>query len=189
MEKKFTSLVLAFVATLQIIISPVYGQSRATCTGAMIRSFGPCMNFLTGGSNASSPTPDCCSSLKNLVSNGQDCLCLIVTGVVPLQIPINRTLAISLPRACRMSRVPVECKEKPNGSEPNLSPATSPPSPRAPVIPQPVTPSLAPESDFVPTLTPPGMRPTLVPSAAETAHNVFRSIMAAALGVYFLKFY
>ncbi|XP_073029995.1 non-specific lipid transfer protein GPI-anchored 20-like [Primulina eburnea] len=186
--KSFTFLVLAFVATLLIIIRPVYGQSRAICTGAMIRSFGPCINFLTGGSNASSPTPDCCSSLKNLVSNGQDCLCLIVTGGVPLQIPVNRTLAISLPRACKMSRVPVECKEKPSGSGPDLSPASSPPSPRVPIIPQPVIPSLAPESDLVPTLTPPGMRPTLVPSTAEMAHNVFSSLTAAALGVYFLKF-
>ncbi|KZV56273.1 lipid binding protein, partial [Dorcoceras hygrometricum] len=59
---------------------------------------------------ASSPTPDCCISLKNLVSNGQDCLCHSLLQEASLfQTPINRTLAISLPRACRTSNVRIEC--------------------------------------------------------------------------------
>jgi hypothetical protein len=37
-------------------------------------------------------------------------LCLVVTGSVPFGVPINRTLAISLPRACNVPGVPVQCE-------------------------------------------------------------------------------
>lgn len=96
--------------TLMMIVGNVYGQSSSVCTGPMMRSFNSCISFLAGGSNASSPTAACCRSLRDLMSNGQDCLCLIVTGGVPFQVPINRSLAISLPKACRQSGVPVQCK-------------------------------------------------------------------------------
>ncbi|KAI3469596.1 hypothetical protein Pfo_026259 [Paulownia fortunei] len=205
----FPCLVLAFAITQILIVMPVNGQSSTICTGAMIRSFSPCINFLTSGSNASSPTADCCNSLRSLMSNGQDCMCLIVTGGVPFQVPLNQTLAISLPRACRMSGVPIECKataspvpapdpQNPGESGPNMSPRLSPPSPRAPFFPQysppslapegDMTPPLAPEGDIVPTLTPPGMRPTLTPSAAHPSHSALPSLLAV-LGVILLKCY
>ncbi|KAL0435711.1 UNVERIFIED_CONTAM: hypothetical protein Sradi_0279000 [Sesamum radiatum] len=77
----------------------------------MITTFTPCLNYVTGSSGrGSSPTEDCCNSLKSLMNDGMDCACLIVTGNVPLSIPfINRNLAISLPRLCQTS-VPVQCK-------------------------------------------------------------------------------
>ncbi|KAK4418294.1 hypothetical protein Salat_2242100 [Sesamum alatum] len=77
----------------------------------MISSFTPCLNYVTGSSGrGSSPTEDCCNSLKSLMNDGMDCACLIVTGNVPLSIPfINRNLAISLPGVCQTS-VPVQCK-------------------------------------------------------------------------------
>ncbi|CAA7026527.1 unnamed protein product [Microthlaspi erraticum] len=74
----------------------------------MLSSMTGCMSFLTGGGN--SPTSDCCEALKSLTGTGMDCLCLIVTAGVPLNLPINRTLAISLPSACDMPGVPVKCK-------------------------------------------------------------------------------
>lgn len=106
----FPCLIPILIFACIVLAMPVVGQTSRACTGAMLSSFGNCIGFLASRSNASSPTSDCCSSLKSLMSNGQDCLCLIVTGGVPFQVPINRTLAISLPRACRMSGVPVECK-------------------------------------------------------------------------------
>ncbi|KAE8665434.1 putative mitochondrial ribosomal protein L24 [Hibiscus syriacus] len=44
------------------------------------------------------------------MSGSMDCACLIFTASVPIQLPINRTLAISLPQACNMDSVPVQCK-------------------------------------------------------------------------------
>ncbi|KAE8686150.1 Bifunctional inhibitor/lipid-transfer protein/seed storage 2S albumin superfamily protein, putative isoform 1 [Hibiscus syriacus] len=61
-------------------------------------------------SGSSSPTQGCCGSLKLLMGSSMDCACLIFTASVPIQLPINRTLALSLPRACNMGGVPVQCK-------------------------------------------------------------------------------
>lgn len=106
-QRSLPFLGLAFV----VLILPVYGQVTTSCTASMISSFSPCMNFLTNSTaTGTSPTADCCSALKSLTSNGRDCACLIVTGNVPFQIPINRSLAISLPRACNMPGVPLQCK-------------------------------------------------------------------------------
>jgi len=95
-----------------VMAAPAYAQITTPCNASSINSlFSPCMNFLTNGSgNGTSPTAECCNSLKSLTSGGMNCLCLVVTGNVPFSIPINRTLAISLPRTCNMPRLPVQCK-------------------------------------------------------------------------------
>ncbi|XP_060215592.1 non-specific lipid transfer protein GPI-anchored 21-like [Lycium barbarum] len=162
----------------------VSGQNGTACSAAMLRSFSPCINFISnGGSNNSSPTSDCCRSLKYVMSNGTDCLCLIVTGNVPFRVPINRTLAISLPKACKMAGVPLQCKaspspnpapgpatlrptESPRSSQRPRSPTESPrssqrprsppsPSPEATNVPQPFTPPSGPVADKTPDLSPP----------------------------------
>ncbi|XP_056857702.1 non-specific lipid transfer protein GPI-anchored 21-like [Raphanus sativus] len=130
----------------------ILAQINTPCSPTMLSSVTGCMNFLTGG--GSSPTTDCCEALKSLTGTGLDCLCLIVTASVPINLPINRTLAISLPRACGMPGVPVKCKasaaplpapgpvslgpttpptetETPQGS-PSLGPTTSPTSSKTP---------------------------------------------------------
>ncbi|KAL3812593.1 hypothetical protein ACJIZ3_013861 [Penstemon smallii] len=201
---------ISFVIALTIIVVPVNGQSSSLCTGPMMRIVTPCISFLASGSNVSRPSSDCCSSIKDLMSNGQDCLCLIVTGGAPFEVPINRTLAISLPRSCRMSGVPIECKataspipspdsrnQGQNGPN-NMFPGLFPP-PTGPFInPQPSPPSFTPgggrttpfvPGDVVPTLTPPGMRPTLISSATQPFHNALSSLIVAVLGVILLKFY
>lgn len=101
------------LAMIVVLIIPVYGQINSPCSASMISSFSPCMNFVTNSSaNGTSPTADCCNSLKSLTSGGMDCLCLILTGNIPFQMPVNRTTVISLPRACNMASVPVQCKGK-----------------------------------------------------------------------------
>ncbi|KAJ6938767.1 hypothetical protein NC651_005260 [Populus alba x Populus x berolinensis] len=90
---------MAMLSTLLVI--SVNGQINTPCTVSMISSFTPCVNFITGSTNnGSPPTASCCSSLKSLMSTGTDCACLLLTANVPLQLPINRTLAVSLPGAC-----------------------------------------------------------------------------------------
>ncbi|EYU45664.1 hypothetical protein MIMGU_mgv1a025564mg, partial [Erythranthe guttata] len=170
--------VLAFA--IIIVVEGQQSNSSSVCTGPMIRSFSSCISFLSGGSKSSSPTSACCASLKDLMINGQDCLCLIVTGGVPFQIP-NRNLALSLPRACKMSGVPVECKA------PFIPQPLTPPSP-TPVGGGGRTPFVPPSSDSIPTMTPPGMRPTLTTSAAKPpSHSVLPiSLLVAVLGFFLL---
>lgn len=107
---------IAIPAILVLLISlllSVNGQISTPCTASMLSTFTPCLNYITGSSsNGSSPTGDCCSALKSLIPTGMDCACLLVTANVPIQLPINRTLALSLPRACKMGGVPLQCKGK-----------------------------------------------------------------------------
>ncbi|XP_012832345.1 PREDICTED: non-specific lipid-transfer protein-like protein At2g13820, partial [Erythranthe guttata] len=94
-----------------ILFAPVWGQITTSCTPAMIMAFAPCLNFVTNNSsNGVGPTAFCCNSLKSLMINGKDCVCLIAIGSIPFQIPVNRTLALSLPRACNVPGVPLRCK-------------------------------------------------------------------------------
>ncbi|KAK6130157.1 hypothetical protein DH2020_036073 [Rehmannia glutinosa] len=210
-------LIFALAISATVLFSPVSGQIITTpCTPTMITAFTPCMNFVTNSSpNGTTPTAACCNSLSSLMTNGKECLCLIATGSVPFRIPINRTLAVSLPRACNMPGVPLQCKAAgapapapaPELAPPEpLSPRSAPgadasptppaPTSTAPFIPQSSPPSLAPdgdivptEGDIVPTLTPPGMRPTLTTSSTHPSHSALPSLMAV-LGLFIiLKFY
>ncbi|CAA0815545.1 Bifunctional inhibitor/lipid-transfer protein/seed storage 2S albumin superfamily protein [Striga hermonthica] len=104
----------------------------------IITSFRPCLNYFTGSSGTgSSPTEDCCNSLRSFMVNNMDCVCLVVTGNVPVSIPfINANIAISLPRVCQNS-VPLQCRATgvplpPPG--PVLFGPTSAPSPAGPIL-------------------------------------------------------
>ncbi|KAK8507327.1 hypothetical protein V6N12_008668 [Hibiscus sabdariffa] len=169
MDFSKTSSVMALalaLAALMLFMLPVYGQINNPCTPAMLGAFTPCINFLTNSTaNVSSPSADCCNSLKNLTSGGMGCVCLIVAGSVPFRIPINRTLALALPRACNMPGVPLQCKAAggapipapgPISFPPTLSPGISPSlSPTSSVVPEPTPSAEAPDSDTTSLLTPP----------------------------------
>ncbi|XP_010034874.2 non-specific lipid transfer protein GPI-anchored 19 isoform X1 [Eucalyptus grandis] len=204
---------LAMAIALSITTIPVRGQITTPCTPSMISSFTPCLNFVTNSSlNGTSPTSSCCSSLKSLTSGGMGCLCLIVGGGIPFQMPINRTLAISLPRACNMPSVPLQCKATgaplpapgPATLGPILSPSSSPAgSPLAgSTDPQPDSPALAPESNTPPLLTPPspgvtsvtpttttGSRSGVNPSAASPSSVFSPALLLVTLASAFLKYY
>ncbi|GAB4843355.1 hypothetical protein Ancab_013321 [Ancistrocladus abbreviatus] len=193
------------VALVLMIIPTGYSQVGSACTASMLTSFAPCVNFLTNSSaTGSSPTADCCDSLKSLMSNGTGCLCKIVTGGVPFRVPINRTVAISLPKACHMSGVPVQCKASsapvpapgPTAFTPELSPtAAVSPSPIESTIPTTTSPALAPEANSIPALTPPspssatGSGISLTPSAAKPSLSFSPSLVLFPLALVIIKYY
>ncbi|KAH1267761.1 hypothetical protein GmHk_01G002901 [Glycine max] len=191
------------LAMAMVMAAPAYAQISSTpCSTSMINSlFNPCMNFLTNSSaNGTSPTAECCNSIKSLTSGGMDCLCLIITGNVPFRIPINRTLAISLPRACNLPRLPLQCKSGsplpapgPAAFGPSLSPSAPSLSPEASsVLP---SPSLAPVSDTTPPLLTPSSATTgsgrsdLTPSSAMSSYRFLPSVVLIVLGFAVLKHY
>ncbi|KAL6522656.1 hypothetical protein OROHE_016503 [Orobanche hederae] len=166
----FKFLILALSISTTIILPPIYGQITTPCTASMITSFSPCMNFVTNSTNTSlngtTPTADCCGSLKSLMTSGKDCLCLLVSGSVPFRIPINRTLAISLPRSCNTSGVPLRCKAfapGPVANGPSIYPNASPPPTVQEVAPRdPLSPTSSPGGDETqppPAATTNGVRP------------------------------
>ncbi|CAI8604655.1 unnamed protein product [Vicia faba] len=210
---------LAIILAINIFMAgPTYAQINTPCNPSTLSTlFTPCMSFLTNSSaNGTSPTTQCCTALKSLTRGGMDCLCLIVTASVPFKIPINRTLAVSLPRACKMPGVPVQCKASasplpapgPVALGPSPSPASSPslsgltptPSPQASSdIPSPTSSPLAPQQNTnLPLLTPPSPsststtgsgRSSLTPSSAMTSYNVSPSVLLITLGFLTLNYY
>lgn len=109
-------LLIIFVSSSSILVLPSMAQIVTGCTMAAITNFTPCMNYLTGSTNGSvgaSPTTECCESFASLVKDADECGCLILTGNVPF-LPLfsfNRILAISLPRRCNLTSIPIfQCK-------------------------------------------------------------------------------
>ncbi|XP_024977003.1 non-specific lipid-transfer protein-like protein At2g13820 [Cynara cardunculus var. scolymus] len=212
----FRCLVLVAIAVAMCsMVVPIYSQISTPCSPSMITSFTPCLNFITNSTTnaTSTPTADCCNSLKTVTSSGTDCLCMIATGSVPFQIPINQSLAISLPRACRMPGVPLQCKAAaatpipspgPAALGPTLSPGSSSTVPEAQSptsTPESnTTPALTPDSDTTPALTPPSTsgdsgvsttnpasRPTVTPSAATSTYPHATYILATSGAMLMIK--
>ncbi|KAI6695547.1 hypothetical protein NL676_023257 [Syzygium grande] len=111
-SKAFLELALVLASALCTItpFAPVDAQISMPCTASMISSFTPCFNFITGSSsNASTPSSGCCDSFKSLLRSSIDCTCLVLTANVPIPLPVNQTLALSLPQACN-GGLPLQCK-------------------------------------------------------------------------------
>ncbi|KAL9317452.1 hypothetical protein ACSQ67_013969 [Phaseolus vulgaris] len=202
------SLTAAVLAMALLMVAPSYAQITTPCNASIVGTFfTPCMNFLTNSSaNGTSPTTECCTALKSLTSGGMDCLCLIVTGSVPFRIPVNRTLAISLPPSGSPLPAPGPVSLGPSPSPASdssgFSPTASPQG--STVLPSPTSPSLAPQSDTPSSLlTPPSPsadsgnpsvstgsgRTNLTPSSAMTSYNAPPSLIFIALGFAVLKYY
>ncbi|CAF1931092.1 unnamed protein product [Brassica oleracea] len=190
--------VIIALALLAVLAFPVSSQQPplSQCTPSMVTTVGPCMSFLTNStSNGTSPSSDCCNSLRSLTTGGMGCLCLIVTGSVPFNIPINRTTAVSLPRACNMPRS-VLFGTGPAGT---FGPAMSPGPATTPIVPEPTPAAQTPQSDatqpFTPTVDTAGptagdggstSRPSLTSSSA---YALSPSLLFFGISLVVLKFY
>ncbi|KAL0836937.1 hypothetical protein Bca101_088827 [Brassica carinata] len=204
---KISGLTIVLVALIAVLVSPVRSQQPplSQCTPSMMTTVGPCMSILTNSStNGTSPSSDCCNSLRSLTTGGMGCLCLIVTGSVPFNIPINRTTAVSLPRACNMPRVPLQCKANiapaaAPGPAGTFGPAMSPGPATTPLVPEPTPEAQTPQSDttkpFTPTVDGAGprsddggssSRPSVTPSSA---HTLSPSLLFFGVSLLALKFY
>ncbi|CAN6308976.1 unnamed protein product [Urochloa humidicola] len=173
------ALMLAAVAMLAA--APASGQVATSCTASLITTFTPCLNFVTGSTNGGgSPTQQCCGSLAEMVRTSADCACLIFTGNVPFSLPINRTLAISLPKLCSSMSVPLQCRDTATQIPAPGPVAFAPALPPLPPIPpessaQPDSPVASPVADSPPF----SQRPVVVPSSAwRTSH-----VSMAAVGI------
>nr|XP_004247578.1 vegetative cell wall protein gp1-like [Solanum lycopersicum] len=169
----FPNLVLSWMLLNALSLHTINGQTITTpCTGPMITSFTPCMNFLTNSSSnvGGLPIEDCCNVLKNMMTNAMNCFCLIVTGGIPFQMPMNPNMVMSLPSACNMAGVPLKCKApsppevvapgpRSDAGAPSASPTTAPiippRSPKDSTVPPPLPSNSSPHADENPTLTPP----------------------------------
>ncbi|XP_055811904.1 non-specific lipid transfer protein GPI-anchored 20-like [Solanum dulcamara] len=216
----FLTLVLSWLLFIALSLEIVDGQTITTpCTGPMVTSFTPCMNFLTNSSsNGALPTEDCCNAMRTMMTNSMNCFCLIITGGIPFQMPMNPNMIMPLPSACNMPGVPLKCKApsppavvapgtRNNAGAPSTSPTAAPISPpRSPkdsTVPPPLPSNSSPPTDEIPTLTPPSP-PTdsstpatnsgrLTPATASAApffgHGISPLFLLAAFGAIVLSLY
>ncbi|KAK1352662.1 Non-specific lipid-transfer protein-like protein family [Heracleum sosnowskyi] len=120
-----------------VVVVMLWGGARAQsgCTSALL-GLSPCLTFVTG--NSSTPSSSCCSTLSNIVQSQPQCLCSLVNGgAANLGIPINQTLALTLPGAS-VANAPTSSASTPV-SPPTSSPADNsedaPPTPTTPSVP------------------------------------------------------
>lgn len=191
----------AVVATLLVVAAPAPASGQPgpggvvggamSCTASLVTSFTPCLNFITNGS--ASPTDDCCRSLGALMRASTGCACLILTGSVSVGVPVNRTLAVRLPRACNSTSLQLQCRDASSAQSPAPGPVADAPAPSlstAP-LPPPATAAAAPEPDeapapATPTAAPPvsqgQTRPTVVPGASSSSSSTASSDAPATAG-------
>ncbi|GJN24676.1 hypothetical protein PR202_gb12430 [Eleusine coracana subsp. coracana] len=103
--------------------------------------------------------------LAALMNASTGCACLVLTGNVPLAgVPIDRTLAVTLPKACNSMAVPVQCRDT----------STQTPAPGPVAVTPPSTPPLPPSTPATPESEAP-VHPRLLPSSAwRTSSRVSR---------------
>ncbi|CAN6181418.1 unnamed protein product [Urochloa humidicola] len=199
---RLLAMAMATTALLMAWPAPVSGQVIAgplSCTTSLISSFAPCLNFMIN--NTASPTADCCRSLGELMKASSGCACLILTGSVPLGVPVNRSMAVTLPKACNNASVPLKCQDATTSAHtPAPGPVADAPGPIAdapapsflaplpPVTPAAATPkpkAAAPAAAVEPTAIPPvsqgQTKPTVVPSATSMASAHVSAVPALVL--------
>ncbi|CDY34242.1 BnaA01g24590D [Brassica napus] len=203
---KISGITIVLVALIAVLAFPVRSQQPplSQCTPSMMTTVGPCMSILTNSStNGTSPSSDCCNSLRSLTTGGMGCLCLIVTGSVPFNIPINRTTAVSLPRACNMPRFAWKINRLEllfgTGPASTFGPAMSPGPATTPLVPEPTPAAQTPQSDTTRPFTPTAdgaaptadnggstSRPSVTPSSA---YALSPSLLFFGISLVALKFY
>nr|XP_043621967.1 non-specific lipid transfer protein GPI-anchored 14-like [Erigeron canadensis] len=113
-----------FVILIMVFTSRVtYGaddKDKEECTEQLV-GLATCLPYV--GGNAKSPTPDCCSGLKQVLNTNKKCLCVVVKdrNDPDLGLTINVTLALGLPTVCHAPANVTKCPEllhlAPNSTE------------------------------------------------------------------------
>ncbi|KAF7824467.1 protein YLS3-like [Senna tora] len=110
-----TAVVVAACLVVAMSIGAATGddasKDKEECT-EQLAGLATCLPFV--GGQAKSPTPDCCSGLKQVLKSNKKCLCVIVKDrndpdIGSLQ--INVTLALSLPTVCNAPANVSKCPE------------------------------------------------------------------------------
>ncbi|KAI3681254.1 hypothetical protein L6452_36043 [Arctium lappa] len=132
-------LIILTVALVSGVTSGADDKDKEECTEQLV-GLATCLPYV--GGNAKSPTPDCCSGLKQVLSTNKKCLCVVIKdrNDPDLGLTINVTLALGLPTVCHAPANVSKCPEllhlAPNSTDAQIfnqyghpstaAPATSP---------------------------------------------------------------
>lgn len=88
--------------------APSAASPSPDCLTVLATNIFACLSFVEPGSNLSKPEKDCCPGLSGIVDNSPQCLCqMLVANASDFGFEINRTKALSLPSACKLSTPPL----------------------------------------------------------------------------------
>nr|KYP74135.1 Non-specific lipid-transfer protein-like protein At2g13820 family [Cajanus cajan] len=95
------------LAAITVMIMWSENAAQSDCNSEII-SLSPCLEYIKVTGNSSTPSTTCCSHFSTLVKSAPKCLCLVFkTGGFILGTPINQTLALNLPAACKEQIPPI----------------------------------------------------------------------------------
>ncbi|MFS7931866.1 putative plant lipid transfer protein/Par allergen [Helianthus anomalus] len=105
----FWFLLLALVSVCHVT-SGANEKDKEECA-EQLAGLATCLPYV--GGNAKSPTPDCCSGLKQVLNTNKKCLCVVVKdrNDPDLGLTINVTLALGLPTVCHTPANITKCPE------------------------------------------------------------------------------
>ncbi|PWA51536.1 bifunctional inhibitor/lipid-transfer protein/seed storage 2S albumin superfamily protein [Artemisia annua] len=85
-------------------------KDKEECTEQLV-GLATCLPYV--GGNAKSPTPDCCTGLKQVLNTNKKCLCVVIKdrNDPDLGLTINVTLALGLPDVCHTPANVTKCPE------------------------------------------------------------------------------
>ncbi|KAK4397508.1 protein YLS3 [Sesamum angolense] len=94
-----TSLFLTSTLILLAITTSDNSKDRQECADSLV-GLATCLPYV--GGTAKTPTPDCCSGLKQVLKTNKKCLCVVIKdrNDPDLGLNINVTLALGLPVVC-----------------------------------------------------------------------------------------
>ncbi|EOA27912.1 hypothetical protein CARUB_v10024085mg [Capsella rubella] len=83
-------------------------KDKEECTEQLV-GMATCLPYVQG--QAKSPTPDCCSGLKQVLNSNKKCLCVIIQdrNDPDLGLQVNVSLALALPSVCHATADITKC--------------------------------------------------------------------------------
>ncbi|CAH2058042.1 unnamed protein product [Thlaspi arvense] len=110
MESWRISLVLAITLIMATMVAAAEDKAKdkEECTQQLV-GMATCLPYVQG--QAKSPTPDCCSGLKQVLNSNKKCLCVIIQdrNDPDLGLQINVSLALALPSVCHSTADVTKC--------------------------------------------------------------------------------
>ncbi|KAL1191406.1 Non-specific lipid transfer protein GPI-anchored 14 [Cardamine amara subsp. amara] len=103
-----TTAIALIMAALLVAAGDDKAKDKEECTEQLM-SMATCLPYVQG--QAKSPTPDCCSGLKQVLNSDKKCLCVIIQdrNDPDLGLQINVSLALALPSVCHATADVTKC--------------------------------------------------------------------------------
>ncbi|GKA44396.1 YLS3-like protein [Tanacetum coccineum] len=105
----FVLVILTIALTSRVTLG-ADDKVKEECTEQLV-GLATCLPYV--GGNAKSPTPDCCTGLKQVLNTNKKCLCVVIKdrNDPDLGLTINVTLALGLPDVCHTPANVTKCPE------------------------------------------------------------------------------